>query len=127
MSASASVSGSARTVTDLFLPAVYLSRHSPTQRHLEVALEVRSPPSVRLLSLEFRAAKRGGKPCPKVNVLCQELKMRLRVSARRGTTTPLVWERLVVLLRDGAVAALVAHVALDKLGPVRGRGREETP
>ena len=40
---------------------------------------------------------------------------------------PLVWEAgLVVLLRNGAVAALVAHVALDELGPVRGCGHEET-
>ena len=54
--------------------------------------------------------------------------MRLHVSPRRCTTTmPLVWEAgLVVLLRNGAVAALVAHVALDELGPVRGCGHEET-
>ena len=40
----------------------------------------------------------------------------------------LLWEtRLVMLLRDGAVPALVApHVALDELGPVRGCGHEDT-
>ena len=40
----------------------------------------------------------------------------------------LLWEaRLVMLLRDGAVPALVApDVALDELGPVRRCGHEDT-